>query len=368
MDRTLALRLIDPIQVGEPIIDGWSLRSIVLRHHPTDLRRDAIELVFSEDFQLVITRRSEAGAAFRSRHFNVGVRSAGATLSESQQAILEQIRLRMEANDLHAPPSWQSLLGADEGRADEARFWLIPGHIGNPLDLSLRSLRVLQKVQLLFIEEGASVNVQRIFEQFSLGPLPPLVEVGADETVLDRPLRSGVDAGLTMALFGAAEGAPGICDPGWRVLTALRRVAPDLQPRSTSGGSALTTAMMYLEQPESAFLFLGLFQPEDGGVSLFRVLRKVGILSQGLPMICFASGEELRREWAGLCHACAGLRGRLSLFIDLTRDGERVEHLALSELAAVDPAFLGPTDKVVMRIQLQTQLNPRQWFRRLRSR
>lgn len=365
MDEALALRLIHPIRVGEAVWDGWSLVAIDLRPHEADFRRDAIHLVFSQGFSLAITHRSDAAAAFRTRHFNVVVCHSEVVLSDAQKGILDLLRERIETNDTQPPRDWRALIGEGGVPEGPARFWVIPGHIGNPLDMSIRSLRVLQTIELMFIEEGAIDDVRRVFERFSLGPLPRIVQVREDEADIERQLRTGIAGGLTMALFGAGEGAPGICDPGWMVLAALRRVGPDIQVRSTSGGSALTTAMMHLVQPNSTFIFLGLFKWDSGHVTLLDALRYIGPLSRELPLVCFATGGELQREWSRLCRACTGLNGRLSLFRNLTRPDEAVAHFALSELTAADPSFMKPDDKVVVRFELKLQLNPVQWLRRL---
>ena len=49
-------------------------------------------------------------------------------------------------------------------------LWLLPGHLGNPLDLSLRALRVLGTAHRVFVEPGSERVMDALAERYGPGP------------------------------------------------------------------------------------------------------------------------------------------------------------------------------------------------------
>ena len=101
----------------------------------------------------------------------------------------------------------------------------------------------------MYIEEGGMGSLERIYDDFCLGPIPEVVNISTERGVMEGSLEAAHAEGKTMALFGNDEHVPGLCDPGWRVLQAEQNIEPNLVIKSISAGSALATALMFLDRP-----------------------------------------------------------------------------------------------------------------------
>jgi len=353
MDKETALRLIQPLCEGGDVVDGWPLSAIKIHHDGMDHRKDQIHLVFSPTLTLTISYRTQQQAALKTKHFSLGIRNSEAELSKAGREIVSIVSERLQANDTVPPQHWvDGLIQADTPASEEAVLWLIPGHIGNPLDLSIRSLRVLKTVDLMFIEAGSQASVEHIYALFNLGDLPDIFEITHTDDPIVTHLQSGRDAGKTMALFGVNEGVPGLCDPGWQVIQALKHITPSLRVASTSGGSALTTALMYTQHHNGRFVFHELFENTNGTHPIIRALSRITPWEDPPTMFCFAIGAQLLENWHQLSHACRGLQGTMTFLCNLTFPDERVHHMQLSQLPDSPENLLSASDKVVLRIDL----------------
>lgn len=358
MDEARARTLLHPLVEGAPLAEGVTLAAIEVVQSDTDVRDDAIHLVLSAELRVVLSPRSERPAAFRTRGLDVTVQRAG-DLSPAERRAIDALRQRLVANEDRQPaPAAPPSLGSQQPASRGAQLWLIPGHIGSPLDLSLRALRVLGRTQRLFTEPGTQRRLLDLFEQHGLGRLPEVVELSIDDAALEASLADGAARGLTMALFGVDEGLPGLCDPGWRVLAALPAVTAPVRLRSISSGSALSTALLYRDRPAGELRFLGLLENAGGHSPLWSHLEQArrSLLHTAPTAVCFARGEQVRAVWPRLIRASRRLDGRLSLLCNLSRADERVDRFALSELGGVDLSSLDDLDKVVLQIDFDPPL------------
>ncbi len=366
MDIETALRLIDPLTEGGDVVPGWPLRSIEIHQDRLDHQKDQIHLVFSSQLTLTISYRTQQQAALKTKHFSLGIRNADPVLSAAGREIVSVISARLEANDTKPPQHWvDALVHTDKSVSVDTDLWLIPGHIGNPLDLSIRSLRVLKTVDLMFIESGSQDSVAQIYARFSLGSPPEMIEISPAIDLMQAHLDAGRESKKTMALFGANEGVPGLCDPGWRLLQACNQITPPLRVRAISAGSALTTALMYAAQIPRPFVFMGLFQNQDGSSALLRALYRIMPWTTPPTMICFAKGEDLLKRWSELLRAAHGLQGRMTLMTNLSFPSERTAALRLSPPPDPGQALIDPSDKVVLRIDFEPQRMGLHWCMRM---
>ncbi|MEC7948985.1 MAG: hypothetical protein VX265_15560 [Myxococcota bacterium] len=353
MDRTFALRLLDPLREGSEVSPGNRLESVRVHPSPEDHREDEIRLVFSSSLVLALRHGDDHGAAFRTRNFCVSIEHDGDTLSDADRVVVAVVRSRLEANDTGSVEHW---ITRQVHQRDElvcpADLWLLPGHIGNPLDLSIRTLRVLKCVDLVLVETGSEAGVDALFEMFALGPTPELLAIDEDEDILLMQLKAALDSGRSVALFGAEEGVPGLCDPGWMVMRAVGRLEPSPVVRTASAGSSLTTALMHADQRSDAFLFVGLFQTATGRRPFLAAVGRLAPWSRHRAVVGLAEGRELQMHWADLARASRCLGGRLTLMANLSRPREYTRSFRLSDLPRVLPDFLMPQDKVVVRVDL----------------
>ena len=371
MNRELAYRLLHPLREGDEVAPGVSLIAVEIERNERDFRRDAIRLVLSTKLKLDIRRKienSQQRFAFVTTHFGVIIKHVGPRLPLNRKAVSE-IRARLQENDVE--PLIDELGPLDQAGQPplpEVDLWLIPGHIGHIADLGFRALRVLREIDILYIEEGSRHSVEDIYDLFSLGPIPEVVDISTDPGAMEALLEAGHAEGKTMALFGNDEGAPGLCDPGWRVLQAEHNIEPDLVIKSISAGSALSTALMYLDRRESGFTFLGLFRNSGGDVPLFRVLAQCKREPVGPSLLCFAEGTDLNEEWEALGKAVSGLKGKLTLLMNLSKASECRYQFPLADIPGKPCDFIEPDDKVVLRIDFDERNGPRgiqEWIQKL---
>lgn len=365
MDKQLALRLIHPLVEADEITNGITLDTIAIERDSRDQRKDAIHLTFSSGMSLVITHRNDGGAAFKTTHFSVSILQFKGPEQALNQSVTDQFRTLLAENDTTPPTAWiESVPTVSERVVADVDLWLIPGHIGNPLDLSIRSLRILQSIDVVLIEAGSAAAVEQIFEQFSLGALPRVVEILENRSWLRTLLEDARSSGQCLGLFGVNEGAPGLCDPGWMVLEVANTITPSPVVRSISAGSALTTALMYADSPQNRFHFVGLFQNDNGSSPMLDAIGRL-VPQGGLQtFIGFAEGTSLRNSWPALYRATRTLDGSVALMANMSLPTEYVQRISLSDMTPHPPDTLDPDDKVVLRVACSRSLNPvRRWRR-----
>lgn len=372
MNKQLALRLIHPLCVGDECVGGVTLKRIAIERDERDQRKDVMRLVFSPGIDLVIAHRSANRAAFKTAHFSVSVHWSGDPDPTVSQELLDRLRVLMTANDTTAPRQIVDAIWAapspdtpDAPDAPDVDLWLIPGHIGNPLDLSIRTLRVLQSTDLLLVEHGSADVVDRLFEQFSLGAVPKVCEIKEDPAWVTAVFDDARRNGLCVGLFGANEGAPGLCDPGWFVLNVVHALTPKRSIRSVAAGSALTTALMYSDNPRHRFEFMGVLQYRDGKSALLQSVGRFLPIGEPKTWIAFADGEGLRQRWGDLHRSTRALGGAVTLMANVSLDTEYVHRMAMSAVPPALPAFIDPEDKVVIRIDADASVSALCWLRRL---
>ena len=186
MNKQLALRLIHPLCEGDEFVNGVTLERIDVECDERDQRKDSMRLVFSSGIDVVIAHRSSNRAAFKTAHFSVSVQQSAETEPQANQTLIDRLRALLTANDTSAPRRVVDAIDAapdtDDPDSLDVDLWLIPGHIGNPLDLSIRTLRVLRTIDVVLVEHGSADVVERLFDQFSLGAVPDVREIQEDRT------------------------------------------------------------------------------------------------------------------------------------------------------------------------------------------
>jgi len=354
LDRDLALRLIHPWRVGGPAHGDIVVVALSVDLYDHDHRKDCIRIGFSSGLQARMHRRTGGDSAFETAHFAVTIDSSEATLSAVNRELMGALKARIEQNegDEGVHPV-DALVVGPRGDLDGSNLWLIPGHLGNALDLSVRTLRVLQSMDLLLIESGSGPAVEQLFERYGLGDVPPLYEIRQDQEWIRDLLDEARSSERVVGVFGANEGAPGLCDPGWRVLAAAERVDPPLKIRSVSGGSALTTALMHSNSGLHRFSFVGTFEIDGGSSPFIRSVQVLNAWSANPTLICFADGESLRRRWDALRRAASGLEGTLTLIANVSLDSEYTVQHCLQAFPKIPVARLHTEDKVVVRLDMK---------------
>lgn len=139
--------------------------------------------------------------------------------------------------------------------------------IGNMEDISLRALRILNEVDVVFCEDTRVTRhlLDRYEIKVPLRRLDAHMEmVKADEVI------QMLSEGKKVALVSDA-GTPGISDPGSRVVYAVREALPDVRIDAIPGASALTALISISGMDCSSFVFTGFSPHKKGRQTFFRV-------------------------------------------------------------------------------------------------
>lgn len=140
-------------------------------------------------------------------------------------------------------------------------LFLIPGTIGDPFDLTVRALDVLNNVPVLLVESAKRDALAALFELHGLDlegkRVIELNDTHEDLPTVVRLLDEIVAADEDVCLFGVDEGVPGFCDPGKTILAAAAGIRDRLRVRTVGGPSALAMALMRVPFPMDRFLFVG---------------------------------------------------------------------------------------------------------------
>ena len=142
-------------------------------------------------------------------------------------------------------------------------LYIVATPIGNLEDITLRALRVLKEVDLIFAEDTRVTK--KLLAHFEIGT--PMAGMHTrDEKRAAAEIVSALKNGKNVALVSDA-GTPGISDPGAFIVQKVREWGKKVQPFSRSkvepfkietvpGVSALAAAISVAGIPASEFLFL----------------------------------------------------------------------------------------------------------------
>ena len=359
MDKTLAAALIRPLEVGATTPGGWTLQGIdIERSGHASAYRVAV-YSFSEPRVCLLLRPAAFGgeSAAETTSFMISVRAEGGEFVQGSHVGFREIVAYIRANDagLYQPLLEQNDHIAEAVAAvasERTRVFVVPGHIGNLYDLSFRAVRVLQDVPIILMEDGKSSDLAKINEVFDIGLSEKTViefdDFGPAELALLEPALS---RGQDLCLFGAGEGLPTICDPGWRAIAEFQRRG--LVIRTLAGGGALAAALMRRGN-DRPFSFWGLMGRQDGSPVIDHLIEVDGARPAYFPVpICFVKGAVLPEVWPALISALQNFEGELRLMSDLTRPEEAEQVVKLADLATFDPRAFAPDTKFVVIFEVQ---------------
>lgn len=132
--------------------------------------------------------------------------------------------------------------------------------IGNLEDITLRALRTLKECDVIYAEDTRVIS--KLLTRYEISkPLQRLD--AATEEKKAKEIIERLEAGEHIALVSDA-GTPGISDPGARLVSRVRRFAPEAIIEAIPGASALTAALSIAGLESDEFIFMG-FLPHKKG-------------------------------------------------------------------------------------------------------
>ena len=151
---------------------------------------------------------------------------------------------------------------------EQGILYVVATPIGNLEDITLRALRVLKEVDVVYCEDTRVTKklLDRYDIHTSLKRLDANVEMQKSAEVLERLMK-----GERVAYVSDA-GTPGISDPGCRLVAAVR--AAEIRVEAIPGPSALSTAVSIAGMRADEFLFMGFLPHKKGRQTALRKIAQ----------------------------------------------------------------------------------------------
>lgn len=150
-----------------------------------------------------------------------------------------------------------------------ATLYVVATPIGNLEDMTLRAIRVLKEVSIIFCEDTRTSRV--LFNKYDIRTATESFHAQSDASKTDRVIEM-LHAGKDLALVTDA-GTPGISDPGMLLVSEIRARAPEASVVAIPGASALTAAISIAGKPLHEFVFLGFLPHKKGRQTLFEEIK-----------------------------------------------------------------------------------------------
>ena len=143
-------------------------------------------------------------------------------------------------------------------------LYIVASPIGNLEDITLRALRVLREVDLIYCEDTRVTR--RLLEKYGIDKELRSLNARTEEKKIDEVLRE-LEADKKLAYLSDA-GTPGISDPGVRLVARARVAGARVVP--VPGPSALVAALSAAGAPSNKFVFYGFIPQKKGRQTLLK--------------------------------------------------------------------------------------------------
>ncbi|HEU5114238.1 MAG TPA: 16S rRNA (cytidine(1402)-2'-O)-methyltransferase [Candidatus Paceibacterota bacterium] len=150
-----------------------------------------------------------------------------------------------------------------------ATLFIVATPIGNLEDITLRALRVLKEVSVIFCEDTRTSRV--LFSKYGIATPTESFHAQSPLSKIERVIGL-LEEGKDIALVSDA-GTPGISDPGMLLVSEVRSRMPEANVVAVPGPSALTAAISIAGKPLHEFVFLGFLPHKKGRQTLFEEIK-----------------------------------------------------------------------------------------------
>lgn len=202
--------------------------------------------------------------------------------------------------------------------------------IGNLEDITLRALRTLREVDVIYAEDTRVIS--KLLAKYEIRkPLHRLD--AAKETARIDEVVERLQAGENIALVSDA-GTPGISDPGGRLVAGVR--AAGCRIVAIPGPSALTAALSIAGLEEGDFIFMG-FLPHKKG----RQTKMKEVLASKVPVVLYESPHRVVKLLEELGERKVSIGRELTKLYEEWLEGGAVDNSKdLSRRAAIRGEFV----------------------------
>lgn len=203
-----------------------------------------------------------------------------------------------------------------------SKLYLVPTPIGNLEDITLRAIRILKEVDMVYAEDTrTSGNLLR-----HLGIEKPMqaFHIHNEHQQAER-IAEHIASGTTAALLTDA-GTPGISDPGFMLVRECLRQGVEVE--CLPGPTAFVPALINSGLPAERFIFEGFLPHKKGRETKIRNIAEYPYTS-----ILYESPFRLVKTLQQLIEVCGGER-RVSVARELTKIHEENVRGTLEEVCS----------------------------------
>ena len=164
--------------------------------------------------------------------------------------------------------------------------------IGNLKDITLRAIEVLKEADLILAEDTRVT--EKLLRHFEIKkPVWRFDEYAGDKSYDEVSKR--LEGGASVA-FVTDAGTPAVADPGWKLVSFLRKNHPTVSIIPIPGASSVMTALSVSGINADSFVFLGYPPQKKGRKSFFENLK----LIEPRPIVLFESPHRFQKALDGL--------------------------------------------------------------------
>ena len=201
-----------------------------------------------------------------------------------------------------------------------SKLFLVPTPIGNLEDITFRSIRILNEVDLILAEDTRTSG--KLLKHYDIKPPMQSFHMYNEHKVLDKMVGK-LKLGIKIALISDA-GTPGISDPGFLLVRAC--VKEGIETECLPGATALIPALVQSGFPTDRFIFEGFLPPKKG-----RQTRLKQWSEETRTIVFYESPHKIVKTLSQLQEFVGGDR-RLSVSRELSKKFEETVRGTVNEL------------------------------------
>jgi 16S rRNA (cytidine1402-2'-O)-methyltransferase len=201
-----------------------------------------------------------------------------------------------------------------------SKLFLVPTPIGNLEDITFRSIRILNEVELILAEDTRTSG--KLLKHFDIKPPMQSFHMHNEHKVLDKMVDK-LKLGIKIALISDA-GTPGISDPGFLLVRAS--VEEGIETECLPGATALIPALVQSGFPTDRFIFEGFLPPKKGRQTRLKLWSE-----ETRTIVFYESPHKIVKTLSQLQEFVGGDR-RLSVSRELSKKFEETVRGTVNEL------------------------------------
>ncbi len=183
-----------------------------------------------------------------------------------------------------------------------SKFYVVATPIGNLEDITLRAIRVLKEVDVIFCEDTRTTRV--LLEKYGIKTPTESYHAKSSKGKSDRILKL-LEEGKNLALVSDA-GTPAISDPGVLIVSQIKEKFGHYSTKATTGEgdvqiipipgpSALVALLSAAGVPGNEFTFLGFLPHKKGRETIFK---EIAVATR--PMVFYESTHRILKALESL--------------------------------------------------------------------